>query len=146
MRLRCRATSRCSFGLEKSIAGRLSKSGRWWTIVISMLTPKSSPVSFKNCYRILKRCFTLNSVREKAKKKQHEIFVPPGKLTSKNLGPTPIELYELMHLTSCDHAIKRWKDHWLVCPVCNEPIQLAFDQNGVMIGMTLHKSRKDRAH
>ena len=89
---------------------------------------------------------TLKSVREKPKKKQHEILVPLGKLTSKNLGPTPQELFSLMHLTSCDHAIERWKDHWLVCPVCSEPQQLTYDQSGAIIGMTVHKSRKERVN
>lgn len=108
---------------------------------------KSSLVILKNLWRLLKRCFTLNSVSVKTKK-QHQIFVPVGKLTSKNLGPTPQELYSLMHLTSCDHAIQRWKPHWMMCPVCCAPFGLAIDTEfgSGIVGCHIHKSRKEITH
>ena len=80
------------------------------------------------------------------KPKQHEVLVPPGKLTSKNLGPTSIELYRLMHLTSCDHAIQGWKDHWLMCPVCAQPFGLAVDYGHGIVGTYTHKSREEITH
>lgn len=49
---------------------------------------------------------------------QHRILVPKHMLTSKGLMPSSQELFDLMHLTSCDHAINRWKKHWSFCPVC----------------------------
>jgi len=85
-------------------------------------------------------------VREKPKKKQHEIIVPIGKLTSSNLGPDPQELYALMHLTSCDHAIQRWKANWMICPVCNAPAELSIDGSGHVVGYVEHKSRKEITH
>jgi hypothetical protein len=39
------------------------------------------------------------SAKAKTKKEQHQILVPMDKLTSNNLGPTPQEMFQLMHLT-----------------------------------------------
>lgn len=82
----------------------------------------------------------------KDKKKQHEIFVKADQLTGKNLGPTARELYELMHLTTCDHAVQRWKDHWLMCPVCAQPFGLVVEHGVGIIGQHMHKSRKEITH
>ena len=81
-------------------------------------------------------------------KKQHEIFVPIGQLTSKNLGPTSRELYELMHLTSCDHAIQRWKEHWMMCPVCGSAFSLIIDVEfgSGIVSAIRHKTRKEITH
>lgn len=76
-------------------------------------------------------------------KKQHEVIVSADNLTAKNLGPTAQELYALMHLTSCDHAIKRWKDHWMICPVCAQPAELIVDPSYGIIAQTMHRSRKE---
>lgn len=78
----------------------------------------------------------------KAKQKQHEIFVKKENLTSQNLSPTSIELFEMMHLTSCEHAIKRWKEEWITCPVCSQPFQYGLDSYGI-VAMQPHKQRKD---
>ena len=78
----------------------------------------------------------------KRDKKHHEILVAKDKLTTRSLSPSSQELFDLMHLTSCDHAIKRWRDHWMVCPVCNAPVTLVHDQSGYgsYIG---HKEREE---
>jgi len=81
-------------------------------------------------------------MKEKAKKPQHEILVTKDKLTSHNLSPTSIELFELMHLTSCEHAVKRWKPEWICCPVCGEAFQYSIDSGGV-IAIQPHKPRRD---
>ncbi len=72
------------------------------------------------------------------KKPQHEILVQKKDLTTRSLSPSSEELFDLMHLTSCDHAIKRWKDHWFLCPVCSQPFAHSWDMT-----YTAHKSRKD---
>jgi hypothetical protein len=74
---------------------------------------------------------------EKAKKPQYEILVKKDQLTSKNLSPTPQELYDMMHLTSCEHAIKRWKEEWILCPVCSQA------SSGGDADIYVHKTRKE---
>ena len=69
---------------------------------------------------------------------QHEIVVTKDKLTSRSLSPSSDELFELMHLTSCEHAIKKWKDEWLICPVCNQSFAIGFEG-----AYTVHKRRED---
>lgn len=54
-----------------------------------------------------------------SKKPQYEIVVEKKDLATRSLSPTSQELFDLMHLTSCEHAVQRWKDAWLICPVCN---------------------------
>lgn len=68
-------------------------------------------------------------------KSNHKIFVKKEKLESTGLHPTSKELYDLMHLTSCEHADRRWKEEWSFCPVCLEMI----DEDGY----PRHKLRKD---
>lgn len=79
----------------------------------------------------------------KEQKKQHQIFVEKKDLTTKSLSPTSEELFDLMHLTSCEHAVKRWKPEWILCPVCSQPYELCIDMHDGVIGLQLHKTRKD---
>lgn len=65
----------------------------------------------------------------------HKVFVKRENLTSIGLHPTSKELYDLMHLVSCTHAIQRWKDEWSFCPVCLSMV----DEDGI----ARHKTRKD---
>ncbi|MES1986997.1 MAG: hypothetical protein V4440_03030, partial [Pseudomonadota bacterium] len=51
-------------------------------------------------------------------KSKHEILVKREDLTTTGLRPSSQELYDLMHLISCEHAIKRWNIGWSFCPVC----------------------------
>ncbi len=69
---------------------------------------------------------------------QHMILVQKDKLTTRSFSPSSQELFELMHLTSCDHAIKKWRDEWMICPVCNQSFILSSE--GSYIG---HKRRED---
>jgi hypothetical protein len=46
------------------------------------------------------------------------MLVKKANLTSKGLFPSSQELFDLMHITSCEHAHERWKKHWSFCPVC----------------------------
>lgn len=57
-----------------------------------------------------------------AKRELYKILVQKENLTSRGSLPSSQELYDLMHLTSCEHAIQRWKDHWQFCPVCLQPL------------------------
>ena len=79
----------------------------------------------------------------KRKQKQHEILVNKLDLTTRSLSPTSDELFELMHLTSCDHAIKRWKEQWLLCPVCNGSVKYSVDSTYGLVGYIEHKRRED---
>ncbi len=64
--------------------------------------------------------------------------MPADQLTAKNLGPTPMELFSLMHLTTCDLAVRSWKDHWTMCPVCCQ----VFSKTGTLT----HKFREENEH
>ena len=66
---------------------------------------------------------------------QHKIFVTKDKLTSRGILPSSQELFDLMHLTSCEHAASRWKEYWMFCPVC-----LATEDED---GMVNHKDREE---
>ena len=83
--------------------------------------------SYKNCWQTLRQSLTLRSMSAKGKKKQHEILVSKANLTTRSLSPSSEEIFDLMHLTSCDHAIQRWKAHWLLCPVCNATVMHSGD-------------------
>jgi hypothetical protein len=78
------------------------------------------------------------SAKAKQKKKQHEILVSKAQLTTRSLSPSSEELFELMHLTSCDHEIQRWKANWLLCPVCNGAVINSAEGSYVE-----HKTRED---
>ncbi len=65
----------------------------------------------------------------------HKVFVKRDELKTIGLHPTSLELYDLMHLVSCTHAIKRWKDSWSFCPVC----MTMMDEDGLI----RHRDRKD---
>lgn len=39
-------------------------------------------------------------------------------LTTRGLYPTSQELYDLMHIITCERAIDRWQEEWSFCPVC----------------------------
>lgn len=69
------------------------------------------------------------------KESVYKVFVKRADLTSIGLHPTSKEIYDLMHITTCELAIKRWKDEWSFCPVCLARIE--FD------GAINHRSRKD---
>ncbi len=76
-------------------------------------------------------------------KKKHVILVDKSKLTAKNISPTAAELFDLMHLTTCEIAVKRWNPTWFTCPVCAETYKLKFDSHyGVIMAMT-HKDREE---
>lgn len=66
---------------------------------------------------------------------EHKVFVKRENLKTLGLHPTSKELYDLMHLVSCDHAIMRWKEEWSFCPVC---LGMAGEE-----GWIAHKERKD---
>jgi hypothetical protein len=85
-------------------------------------------------------------VSAKAKKPQHEILIKKDDLTASNIGPAPDELFQLMHLTSCSHAMERWKADWLICPVCNAPTFPVIDETGRTVGFIEHRSRKEITH
>ncbi len=53
-----------------------------------------------------------------AAKAKHRILVPKDKLTTRGLIPSSQELFDMMHLTTCEHAMMRWRDCWMFCPVC----------------------------
>lgn len=65
----------------------------------------------------------------------YKVLVKKENLKTKGLFPTSQELYDLMHLVSCDHAEKRWKDEWSFCPVCTAMVGED--------GFINHKERKD---
>lgn len=65
----------------------------------------------------------------------HKVFVLKKDLTSRGLSPSSAELYDLMHLTTCEHAERRWRDEWTFCPVC----LVSVDSDGVIE----HRERKD---
>ncbi len=46
------------------------------------------------------------------------VLVPKDQLTSRGILPSSQELFELMHLTTCQEAVQAWKEHWMFCPVC----------------------------
>lgn len=79
----------------------------------------------------------------KKAKKQHEILVQKQDLTTKSLSPTSQELFDMMHLTSCDHAIKRWKDEWILCPVCSLPYHMVVDPVHGVMPYHPHKTREE---
>lgn len=64
-----------------------------------------------------------------------KVFVKKADLTSVGLHPTSKEIYDLMYITTCDLAVKRWRGEWSFCPVC----LARMESDGVF----LHKSRKD---
>jgi hypothetical protein len=76
-------------------------------------------------------------------KKQHEILVQKKDLTSRSFSPSSQELFDLMHLTSCDHAIKKWRDEWMICPVCNQTFVPQMDHVLGQTSYVFHKSRED---
>lgn len=80
---------------------------------------------------------------KRKEKKQHEILVTKDNLSTRSLSPTSEELFELMHLTSCDHAIKRWKEAWLICPVCNGTVKYSIDTTYGLVNFIEHKRRED---
>lgn len=77
-----------------------------------------------------------------AKAKKHEILVPKDKLATRSLSPSSEELFDNMHLTSCELAIKSWKPNWICCPVCSEPFKLMV-VDGIVEGVHYHKTRKE---
>ncbi len=83
------------------------------------------------------------SGKPKEQKKQHEILVQKKDLQTKSFSPSSEELFDLMHLTSCEHAIKRWNPEWMLCPVCSQPYELCIDVYDKVVGLHMHKTRKD---
>lgn len=65
----------------------------------------------------------------------YKVFVKRADLKSIGLHPTSLEIYDLMHITTCELAIKRWRNTWSFCPVCLAMI----DEDGSIN----HKERKD---
>jgi len=65
----------------------------------------------------------------------HKVLVLKKDLTSQGLYPSSQELYDLMHLTTCEHATKRWQEEWSFCPVC----LARYESDGAI----LHRLRKD---
>lgn len=78
-----------------------------------------------------------------AKSKQHQILVTKDKLTTRSFSPSSQELYDLMHLTSCSHAIQRWKDHWMICPVCNGVVGVEASQEFGVVSYVGHRERSE---
>ena len=39
-------------------------------------------------------------------------------LTTTGLYPSSQELYDLMHIVTCERAIQKWQEEWSFCPVC----------------------------
>lgn len=79
----------------------------------------------------------------KRDRKQHEIIVQKAQLTTRSFSPSSQELFDLMHLTSCDHAIKKWKDHWMICPVCNGVVTTTADETYGVVSYVGHKERAE---
>jgi hypothetical protein len=52
------------------------------------------------------------------KRANHLVLVQKADLTSRGIIPSSQELFDLMHLTTCEQAIQRWKAPWMFCPVC----------------------------
>lgn len=105
----------------------------------SPYSPKSRlQQSLRKFWRTFRQSLTLKSMSVRAKKPQHQIVVKKENLTTRSLSPSSQELFELMHLTSCDHAIQRWKANWLLCPVCNGAIINSAEGSYVE-----HKTRED---
>ncbi len=46
------------------------------------------------------------------------ILVQKKDLTTTGLYPTSQELYDLMHIVTCERVIERWQEEWSFCPVC----------------------------
>jgi hypothetical protein len=68
-------------------------------------------------------------------KENHKVFVKKVDLKSKGLYPSSQELYDLMHIVTCERAVERWQEEWSFCPVC-----LARYEADGWIG---HKERKE---
>lgn len=60
-------------------------------------------------------------------KDKHKVFRTKEELTTKGSLPSSQEIYDLMHVTTCEHAIQRWKDYWMFCPVCLSSADITFD-------------------
>lgn len=74
-------------------------------------------------------------MNDASKASTHMILVQRRDLKAHRLSPTSEELFDLMHITSCDHAIQRWKEAWTFCPVCcSVPNRM---------GIISHKPKKD---
>jgi len=84
----------------------------------------------------------MNAAR-RDRKQQHQILVTKDKLTTRSFSPSSQELFDLMHLTSCSHAIQRWKSHWMICPVCNAVVVTKADERNVE-GVSLYVGHKER--
>lgn len=69
-----------------------------------------------------------------------KVFVQKENLTSRGGLPSSQELYDLMHLTTCQQAEARWKDHWQFCPVCLQATQVDNEGEDYYV---LHSLRKD---
>lgn len=63
------------------------------------------------------------------------ILKKKSELTTVGLLPSSSELYDLMHMTSCIEAAKKWGEEWSFCPVC----LARYDENG----MVLHRPIKE---
>ncbi len=62
-------------------------------------------------------------------KSNHKVFVQKKDLTTIGLRPSSQELYDMMHILSCELAEKRWKDEWSFCPVC----LCMMDEDGIFV-------------
>lgn len=79
----------------------------------------------------------------RAERKTHMVLVTKDKLTTRSLSPSSSELFDLMHLTTCEIAIKKWNDNWLICPVCNSTVGHQMDSTYGLVSYTRHKPRED---
>ena len=51
-------------------------------------------------------------------KNSRRSFVKRENLNRLVQSPSVFELYDLMHITTCELAIDKWDDKWMFCPVC----------------------------
>ena len=47
-----------------------------------------------------------------------EVLVKRDDIETTGLYPSSLELYDLMHITTCEQAVARWQEEWSFCPVC----------------------------
>lgn len=66
---------------------------------------------------------------------RHKILLPRAAIKDNGMSPSNLELFDLMHITSCEIAIKAWQPDWAFCPVCLQLI----DEDGLCI----HRARED---
>ena len=71
------------------------------------------------------------------KENNRRSFVPRSKLKDLVQCPTPKDLYDTMHITSCElvYTAKDWDPKWMFCPVCGKHI----DKDGLV----MHTVRRD---